>query len=46
MDTSGIMFTSPEVNAGKLEEAMDIDETIYERINRACGTSYQLRRER
>ena len=44
MNTDGMMFISPEVNAGKLVEAMDIDDAIYDRINAAYGTNYRLRR--
>lgn len=44
MNTDGMMFISPEVNAGKLVEAMDVDDTIYDRINAAYGTDYRLRR--
>ncbi len=40
-----MMFISPQVNVGKLPEAMDIDDTIYDRINAAYGTNYRLRRD-
>ena len=33
IDQSGMMFISPEVAAGKLREAQDIDDTIFDRIN-------------
>ncbi len=39
-----MMFISPEVNAGRLPEAMVVDDTIYDRINAAYGTNYRLRR--
>jgi hypothetical protein len=42
MSTEGIMFVSEELSGGKLVEAMDVDETIYERINAAYGTDYKL----
>jgi ribonuclease Z len=44
IDTDGMMFISPEVNVGKLSEAQDIDDTIYDRINALYGTNYRLRR--
>ena len=44
MDTEGMMFVSEEIGARKLVEAMDVDETIYARINAAYGTDYKLRR--
>ena len=44
MDQEGMMFISAEIAAGKLSEAMDVDETIYDRINKAYGTNYKLRR--
>lgn len=44
IDTSGMMFISPEVNAGKLSAAQEIDDTIYDRINAAYGTNFRLRR--
>mgnify|MGYP001554985421 len=34
----------PEIGSQKLVEAMDVDETIYARINEAYGTDYKLRR--
>jgi hypothetical protein len=44
IDQSGMMFISKEISAGKIEEAMDVDETIFDRINAAYGTDYKLRR--
>ena len=44
MDTEGMMFVSDAIAAGKLLEAMDVDDTIYDRINAAYGTDYKLRR--
>lgn len=44
METEGMMFVSDEIGAGKLAEAMEVDDTIYDRINAAYGTDYKLRR--
>jgi ribonuclease Z len=44
IDQSGMIFISQEIAAGKLEEAQDVDETIFDRINAAYGTDYKLRR--
>ncbi len=44
IDQSGMRFISDEINSGKLSEAQDVDDTIFDRINAAYGTDYKLRR--
>ena len=44
IDQSGMTFISAEIAAGKLSEAQEIDDTIFDRINAAYGTDYKLRR--
>jgi ribonuclease Z len=44
IDPEGMMFISAEIAAGKLREAQDVDDTIFDRINSAYGTDYSLRR--
>lgn len=44
IDQAGMRFISDEVNAGKLSEAQEVDDTIFDRINAAYGTNFKLRR--
>jgi hypothetical protein len=41
---SGMMFISEKVASGKLSDAQEVDDTIFDRINEAYGTSDKLRR--
>ena len=44
IDTDGMMFISDEIAAGKLPAAQDVDDAIFDRINAAYGTNFELRR--
>lgn len=38
-----MVFVSEEIAARKLVEAFEVDRAIYDRINAAYGTNFQLR---
>ena len=44
IDQSQMVFVSDEISAHKLVEAFEVDQAIYDRINAAYGTNFQLRR--
>ena len=44
IDQSGMQFVSEEIASRKLVEAFEVDQAIYDRINAAYGTNFQMRR--
>jgi ribonuclease Z len=44
IDQSQMVFVSEEIALGKLVEAFEVDQRIYDRINAAYGTDYKLRK--
>lgn len=45
IDQSNMRFVSEEISSRKLVEAFAVDQLIYDRINAAYGTNFQLRRQ-
>ena len=44
IDQSSMLFVSEAIASMKLPDAFEVDQAIYDRINAAYGTDYQLRR--
>ncbi len=44
IDQSTMLFVSEAISSMKLVDAFEVDQAIYDRINSAYGTDFQLRR--